>query len=53
VYTESELYAPFCAMSWKSGTTSGKLWLSTICQWNVLSYTIITVIGTYAHRTTR
>ena len=35
-YTELELYAAFCAMSVKPGSSSGKLWLSTMCQWNWL-----------------
>lgn len=35
-YTELAVYAPFCASSGNPGSSSGKLWLSTMCQWNWL-----------------
>src|ERR1700691_2251580 len=39
VYTSAEEYAPFAEISGKPGTSRGKLWLSTTCQWKVLIFT--------------
>lgn len=36
-YTEAAEYAPWLAISVKPGTTSGKDWESTRCQWKVLT----------------